>query len=157
MIWRQLALGLGPINHGAESDFPEHLSRFRCESEFFPPRTRGSWTAEEWRPHRNVSKLRRPAISQTRGPPIKCKCLFMCLSVVADVYRCPDITALRLTYTYIANPANRITKGKFPLFFSLFFFFFLFLKGHETFTKIIQIFDRRTSVSGSFFSFSRFG
>lgn len=114
MIWRQPAR-FKPRLISRPSDFPEHLSRFRCESEFFP-RGRGSWTKrEEWRPHRNVSKLRRPAISQTRGPPIKCKCLFMCLSVVTDVYRCSGISLLRLTRIYVhihlSNPANRITKG----------------------------------------------
>lgn len=76
---------------------------------------RGSWTKqEEWRPHRNVSKLRRPAISQTRGPPIKCKCLFMCLSVVTDVYRCSGISLLRLTCIYVYIYTSQILPTELP-------------------------------------------
>lgn len=46
--------------------------------------------SEGWR-HRNVSKLGRSTISQSRNSPIKCKCLFMCSAGATDVYRCACI------------------------------------------------------------------
>lgn len=63
---------------------------------FFPPilsdsPSRGSRTGREgWR-RRNASKLGRTAISQSCNSPIKCKCLFMCSTGAANVYRCPCI------------------------------------------------------------------
>lgn len=111
---------LEPINHSM-TDPTVHPSLFRRGSKFFFARLRGSWTAEEWRSHRNASKLRRPAITQSRRPPIKCKCLFMCLCGLVDGYRCSDISSRQLTCCHIFWKWNYMGKFSFHFGFSIYF------------------------------------
>lgn len=73
------------------------------------PSTRGSWTGTKGGWHRNVSKLGRWTISQSRNSPIKCKCLFTCSAAAADVYRCACIKLTPLTCN-IYRHRNKIAR-----------------------------------------------